>query len=181
MRTWRQRSVGVMAIVGLAVLVAACGGAAATPSPAADRLSGTTWALTSVDDQAVPADVVVTLAFAAGTASGSSGCNTYTGPYTVDGQSLDFGALASTRMACAGAAMALEQAYLAALDGVTTWAVPQDVAMGTELTLTGSGPKLRVRAARRVLTRPASRLQAALPERAARFAPAGGRGARAEA
>ena len=140
MHTLRQLSVGV--VVGLTVLVAACGGSAGTPTPAADGLSGTSWALTSMDDQPVPADVVVTLAFAAGTASGSSGCNTYSGPYTVDGQSLDFGALASTRMACAGAAMAIEQAYLAALDGVTTWAVPQDVAIGIELTLTGSGPKL---------------------------------------
>ena len=97
MHTLRQLSVGV--VVGLTVLVAACGGSAGTPTPAADGLSGTSWALTSMDDQPVPADVVVTLAFAAGTASGSSGCNTYSGPYTVDGQSLDFGALASTRMA----------------------------------------------------------------------------------
>ena len=84
----------------------------------------------------------MTLAFASGKASGTSGCNQYNGSYTVDGQSLEFGTMSMTAMACAGPAMALEQAYVAALDGVTTWAVPQDVAMGTELTLTGSGPKL---------------------------------------
>ena len=55
MRTWRQLTVGVIAVVGLAVLVAACGGSATTP--AADRLSGTSWALTSMGDQAVPGDV----------------------------------------------------------------------------------------------------------------------------
>jgi len=45
-------------------------------------------------------------------------------------------------MACPGTVMAFEQAYLAALEGVTTWAVPQDAPMGTQLTLSGAGPKL---------------------------------------
>jgi len=30
----------------------------------------------------------------------------------------------------------------AALEGVTTWAVPQDAPMGTQLTLSGAGPRL---------------------------------------
>ena len=38
--------------------------------------------------------------------------------------------------------MSAEQACLAALAGVTTWAIPQDAPIGTQLTLTGSGPKL---------------------------------------
>ena len=38
--------------------------------------------------------------------------------------------------------MAFEQVYVIALEGVATWAVPQDAAMGTQLTLSGTGPRL---------------------------------------
>lgn len=134
------------------VLLAACGGSAApsqaasaTPAASAavkDALDGTTWALVSVGDAPVPAGSEATLVFATGTASGTSGCNTFNGPYVIAGPSLDIGPLASTRKACAGPIMALEGAYFAALDAVTSWAVPQDAPMGTQLTLTGTGPKL---------------------------------------
>jgi len=133
-----------LALAALAVLVVACssgGGASSAPSEggAADPLTGTTWILVSIDDVAVAAGLEGTLAFDAGAASGSSGCNTFSGTYTLSGQDLAFGPLATTRMACVDeAASAFEAAYLVALEGVTAWAVPQDVAMGTELTLTGS-------------------------------------------
>ena len=144
----------VLALV-LSAALAACTGpaassstAAASPAPAGDRLDGTAWALVSMGDQPALTDAKPTLAFAAGTASGSSGCNTFNGPYRVRGPSLALGPLASTRKACPDALMAFEHAYLAALGGVTTWAVPQDVPMGTQLTLSGTGPKL-------VFTKPA--------------------------
>jgi heat shock protein HslJ len=133
----------------VAALVAGCG--SSTPSvapsatPAPDRLDGTTWALVSMDDQPVTlpaADMVPTLAFDAGTASGNAGCNTFTGSYTVDGPSLTFGPLASTKKACVPEVGAVETAYLAALQAVTAWAVPADAPMGTQLTLTGGGAKL---------------------------------------
>ena len=140
-------------ILGLCLVLAGCGGvppsngAVAPASPdatprGADTLDGTTWALGSIADQPVPASTGATLAFASGTASGTSGCNTFSGPYAVDGQSLDIGPLTSTRKACPGPVMATEQAYFAALEAVTTWAVPQDAPMGTQLTLTGTAPKL---------------------------------------
>ncbi len=129
------------------ILVAACGSSTPSPSPtpAPDRLDGTSWALESIDDQPLPdgvADNVPTLAFAGGSVSGGAGCNTFTGSYTLDGNSLSFGPLAVTAMACEPDVSAVETAYLAALGGVSSWAVPADAAMGTELTLTGSGPKL---------------------------------------
>jgi heat shock protein HslJ len=134
-------------------LVAACGSnapsAAPSSTPGPDRLDGTAWTLVSIDDQSVAApapDAVPTLAFAEGMASGNAGCNTFTGSYTVDGPSLTFGPLASTKKACAPAVGDLETAYLAALQGVTAWAVPADAPMGTQLTLTGSGAKLVYRA-----------------------------------
>jgi len=138
----------LLAAVALGLTLAACtspaaSGPATPASPAtADPLAGTSWALTTVGDQPVPGGVTAGLKFAGAAVSGSSGCNTFSGPYRVDGQSLHIGPLASTRMACDAASMAFEQAYLAALDGVTTWAVPQDAPMGTQLTLTGTGAKL---------------------------------------
>ena len=49
---------------------------------------------------------------------GSSGCNTYDGPYTTNGNIAAIGPLATTRMACAEDVMAQETAFLAALQGV---------------------------------------------------------------
>jgi heat shock protein HslJ len=95
-----------------------------------------------VGDEPVPAGAPITLSFAAGTVSGSAGCNTYRGPYTLDGSSLLVGLLTTTRKACPDPVMAVETMYLTTLTGVARWAVPQDAPIGTQLTLLGSGPKL---------------------------------------
>ena len=50
--------------------------------------------------------------------SGSSGCNTYQGPYTTNGSIAAIGPLASTRIACPDDVMAQETAFLAALQGI---------------------------------------------------------------
>jgi heat shock protein HslJ len=133
----------------LALSLAACSGAANVPggvssSPTRDPLAGTRWALLSVADQPVPDGMSATLAFDAGQASGSGGCNTFSGQYEVAvPDSIHIGPLASTRRACPEPVMAFEATYLAALQGVTNWAVPADAPIGTQLTLRGgSGPKL---------------------------------------
>ena len=64
---------------------------------------------------------------------GSGGCNRMSGTYQLDGQSLKFGALASTRMACAKG-MDQEQSFLQALESVRTWKI-----RGTYLELSGAG------------------------------------------
>jgi heat shock protein HslJ len=91
-------------------------------------LTGTTWTMTSVNNgqQAVVSAVAgtpVTLTLSDdGSASGSSGCNQYSGSYTTDGGTLSFGPLASTQMACADPDLnEQEQAYLAALSTVATY------------------------------------------------------------
>jgi heat shock protein HslJ len=58
--------------------------------------------------------------------SGSAGCNTFNGTYTIDGHAITFGPLATTRMACADDVMAIEDAYLAALDGASSWSIGED-------------------------------------------------------
>ena len=51
-------------------------------------------------------------------AAGSSGCNTFQGPYTTNGKVAAIGPLATTQIACAEDVMAQESAFLAALQGV---------------------------------------------------------------
>jgi heat shock protein HslJ len=134
-----------MTLAVLGVLVAACStGAspsASTPaispsasvgsSPSVVGLEGPTWQLGSYEGPdggslQVPEGLSATATFANGMVGGKSGCNSYTGPYTVAGDGLSIGQLAVTSMACEPAANALETAYLAALGRVATWATSGD-------------------------------------------------------
>ncbi|MFZ0789060.1 MAG: META domain-containing protein [Chromatiaceae bacterium] len=80
-----------------------------------------------------------------GTLGGSDGCNRYMSGYTLEGQRLSIGPLATTRMACRGPEGAAEQAaaFARALETVTGYRIE-----GGELTLvTGEGqPAARFRA-----------------------------------
>lgn len=64
-----------------------------------------------------------------GTVSGNSGCNTYSGSYTVNGSQISIGPLASTMMACEDPAglMEQEQQYLAALETAATYQIEGNV------------------------------------------------------
>ena len=68
---------------------------------------------------------VPTLVFGdAGAVSGNAGCNQFSGNATIGEDTIDFGALANTRMACVDeAATQLETDYLAALDAAATWSI----------------------------------------------------------
>jgi heat shock protein HslJ len=59
-----------------------------------------------------------------GTVSGNASCNTYNGPYTIDGDKITIGPLISTQMACASEDQnRQEAAFLAALQNATTFGV----------------------------------------------------------
>jgi heat shock protein HslJ len=79
--------------------------------------------LTSGQGISLPPGVAPTATFADGTVSGSTGCNRYNAPYTVDGDSLEIGPVASTLMACPSPRDAIESAYVGALDRVVAWAI----------------------------------------------------------
>jgi len=71
--------------------------------------------------QSAPQGVDLTATFGTdGTVSGFSGCNTFNGPYTLSGDAIKIGPLATTRKACAADAMTIESQYLAALASSTT-------------------------------------------------------------
>jgi heat shock protein HslJ len=140
---------GIRVLAGLTLLVvAACdstgSGTNDTPEPtAAADLAGTSWTLVSIGGNPVVEDSGPHVTFdAAGNASGSTGCNSFNGSYTVDGAALTFGPLATTRMACEANLMAQEAAVLEALVGVSGWEVDADGRLhltgGTELVLAPS-------------------------------------------
>lgn len=92
-------------------------------------LDGTSWIVTGFNNgrQAVVSpltDTVLTLSFRDGRVSGDAGCNTFGGTYTLDGDRLAIGRLATTRKACPGkGVMEQERQYVAALEAVTTWTI----------------------------------------------------------
>jgi heat shock protein HslJ len=97
------------------------------------KFGGTSWQLATIDGAEVAAVVTATLQFGEdGQVSGSGGCNTYGGPFTVKGHQIDIGPLISTRMACPAAQTAVETAFLGGLEEVVSWKVG-----GGRLTLLG--------------------------------------------
>ena len=111
------------------------------PAAGGGGLDGTSWIL---DDASlallatdVPAEVQVTLRFDAGTVGGSTGCNTYGGTYTVDGDAISISDLFQTLIACPPPVGELESAYVAALTGADAFQVAGDA-----LVLTGPNAAL---------------------------------------
>jgi putative lipoprotein len=66
--------------------------------------------------------------------SGSGGCNRLMGGFTLDGKTLRFSPLASTKMACAEPVMAFEMNVVRALEQVRGWRIE-----GGELFLLDAG------------------------------------------
>jgi heat shock protein HslJ len=104
-------------------------------SPASVTMDGNTWQLAALGGQSLGlagmAGRPVTARFEGGRVSGFSGCNQYTGAYTLDPDSLVIGSLATTMMACPEPQMALEKAVKSALAGTFRHAIA-----GDRLTLT---------------------------------------------
>ena len=105
-------------------------------------LTGTTWQVTSlVSAQAVTTSVALEQAKPTltigddGAVSGSTGCNRITGRATVSGSPavIEFGPLATTRMACAPEVAEVEHAVLRVLKGTVQTSVDAD-----QLTLSGT-------------------------------------------
>ena len=74
------------------------------------------WQLVTVGGAPAVPGSEATMALAAGKVSGTTGCNRYSGSYTLsDPDGIQFGMLAMTQMACAEPLMAQEQAFTKAL------------------------------------------------------------------
>jgi heat shock protein HslJ len=129
-----MRPLGTLVVLALVVL-AACtssgsssAATAGTSAGGATTLDNTTWNLTSIGGADIAADATPTLVFGTGgMVSGLAGCNNFIGTATVGEGTIEFGPLATTRMACADEAISqLETDYLAALDETATWTMEGD-------------------------------------------------------
>jgi heat shock protein HslJ len=137
-----RRTIGLFGLLSsIAIVLAACtASSSASPAGAASpssvgaggspiggaELVGTNWVLGDLPGQ-VLADVRPTIAFTGdGTVTGNAGCNTFNGSYTAEGSNLTFSPLATTRMACEGAAGTIEQAFLPALQATTAYEITSD-------------------------------------------------------
>lgn len=101
-------------------------------------LAGVTWTLVSLGDPASPQPVVgtpPTLVFSASGVSGNAGCNSYSGNFTFDVNTLTIGQTVRTLMACTDQAqMDQENAFLDALATASTFQIS-----GSQLQITYDG------------------------------------------
>ena len=124
-----MKVVVLLAVLLVLASATACGeDEAGSPTP--ESLQDVPWLLASGVDVAGWEKVTPSATFMDGSVTGSTGCNRFTAPYTLDGGSLEIGEVASTRMACAPPADTVEREYVAALGQVKAWRSEND-----ELTL----------------------------------------------
>jgi heat shock protein HslJ len=114
----------VPVVAAVAVLLTGCGeGDAGSDS---SELEGVPWVMTAgiaiPGWEAAPPSVT----FDGARMGGFTGCNSYGGPYTVDGSSLELGQLAMTLVGCPSPAAEVETAFLAALERVAAWRIEDD-------------------------------------------------------
>ena len=86
------------------------------------------WSLKSLGGIDLVTDSTITLDLTSGTASGTAGCNTYSGAYELSGTSISIGPLATTRMACPEppGVMDQENQYLTELQQVEAYSIQSD-------------------------------------------------------
>lgn len=136
-RPARAARLAVLALA--AVVVAACGGSAATPttpSPStpptqpptqvpgggdalAGKIDGHTYLGVKVTGHTLADVTLLRLGFKGGTLSGSGGCNSFSGPFTLIGGVLGVNAMGMTEMACEQARMAQDDWFSSILAGAT--------------------------------------------------------------
>jgi heat shock protein HslJ len=105
-------------------MVAGCGGD--DDGQSAPTFADVPWIVSAGIQVAGWESVRPSATFAAGTVGGSTGCNRFTGSYTVDGDELRISSIASTQMACVPPADAVERAYVEALGRVAGWRSEND-------------------------------------------------------
>ena len=140
----RSRLAILAAVTLVAGALAGCAAPADNAEPEATAVSDLNgeWQLTKASDADGALTVngtPVTLVIADDSASGQAPCNSYTGAVEIDGDSVSFGTIAQTLMACTDDARAeLEARYLAALEQVSGSTLADDT-----LTLTGDSVTLQ--------------------------------------
>jgi heat shock protein HslJ len=115
-RASRRGPLLALVTAAAALLLAGCAGSpAAAPSPTAAPLDDAAVAGIWVDASATPSPTLMLAPD--GTATGTDGCNRLTGTWELDGDVVEFGAFAATRMFCEGVDDWLSGAASATISG----------------------------------------------------------------
>ena len=101
----------------ISLVLFACGGED-EQAAAAPELAGTSWVLAGGIDVPGWEQVAPSAGFADGKLTGANGCNRYSTSYTLDGEALKLGDVATTNMACGEPGAAVETAFMDALGRV---------------------------------------------------------------
>jgi heat shock protein HslJ len=101
------------------------------PAPGEEfaTLDGTSWRLETIQGEPVLPGTEPTLVFEDGNAGGTTGCNSFGGPYVATGEAaIQFTEIASTQMACMDPDGVMDQeiAYLSMLQSATDYRVEGD-------------------------------------------------------
>jgi heat shock protein HslJ len=128
----------IASALGLLLITSACVGGSSPPkttrlSPAPAGLTGTVWTARSIDEKAVTLPTPPTMVFQAGQVSGTDGCNRYSGPYTESANSIHFGSISMTDMACMGQVSEVAASFGESLSGEVSF-----ILEGVTLTLTNN-------------------------------------------
>ena len=129
-------------MIGLTALLALQIEAAVVPSPPPPPPIAGQWSIVAIGQEPVSGSQYA-LSIAAAEIGGRAGCNSFTAPYTMAGETLTVGAARSTRMACAPGVMTREQRALAILSGAVRVSRPD----ANTLVLTGDEGAIRLRRA----------------------------------
>ena len=110
----------------------------------APAITGKEWQVVAIGDHLAPVGsggrmLTMTFDYESSRVSGFSGCNQYSAPYVLTGDTLVFGAATSTKMFCLDAD-SVERAFLQAIPAIATWRVED-----TLLTLVGGGVAVKLR------------------------------------
>ena len=99
------------ALITVAAGLAGCASVATSPR----SLEGTSWTVAAIDGTATPRTDAYRLEFQNQRIGGKFGCNGFSGPYSLAGDTLTAGNVAATRMACPGPADRIESEGFAVL------------------------------------------------------------------
>lgn len=110
----------------------------------APAITGKEWQVVAIGSTQAPVGaggrfLTMNFDYASSRVSGFSGCNQYSAPYVLTGDSLIFGAATSTKMFCLESD-SVEREFLGAIPTIATWRVED-----TLLTLVGGGVAVKLR------------------------------------
>jgi len=110
-----KTNITIFPIFIIVIILSACSGG--LPTNQVD-LDGSAWVLTTINNDTAIIGNSPTLAFEDDMVSGNASCNTYSGSYQVEGETISFGPLARTEMYCMEpeGVMDQEQTYLEILE-----------------------------------------------------------------